>query len=102
VLKFAGAARLALKLLTQLIQQLRQTGVGSRHHPAMSVVHCAEGEIDSSRLRETKYLDGSFKCREGFQRSKSITEASMLLGGNHRAASHSDSKRNDRGGKLKW
>lgn len=39
MLKFTGVSRLALKLLAQLIQQLRQTGVGSGHHPAMSVVH---------------------------------------------------------------
>jgi hypothetical protein len=102
VLEFAGAARLALKLLTQLIQQLRQTRVGSGHHPAMSVVHCAGGSIPIEAATETRYLDGSFECRQGFQRSKSITEASMLLGGIHRAASHSDSKRNDRDGKLRW
>lgn len=39
VLKFAGAAGLTLEFLAQLIQQLRQTGVGSGHHPAMSVIH---------------------------------------------------------------
>lgn len=39
VLKFTGAARLTLEFLAQLIQQLRQTGVGSGHHPAMSVIH---------------------------------------------------------------
>ena len=42
---FAGAARLALKLLAQLVEQLRQAGVGGGHHPAMGVVH---GWLDGS------------------------------------------------------
>ena len=42
---FAGAARLALKLLEQLVEQLRQAGVGARHHPAVGVVH---GWLDGS------------------------------------------------------
>lgn len=36
---FAGAPRLALEFLAQLVEQLRQAGVGGGHHPAMSVVH---------------------------------------------------------------
>lgn len=39
MLKLTRAARLILELLAQLVQQLRQTGVGSGHHPAMGVVH---------------------------------------------------------------
>ena len=37
VLELAGASRLILKLLTKLVQQLRQAGVGSRNHPAIRV-----------------------------------------------------------------
>lgn len=37
---FTGVSRLALELLAQLIQQLRQTRVGSGDHPAVSVIHC--------------------------------------------------------------
>lgn len=36
---FAGAARLAFKFLAQLVEQLRQAGVGGGHHPAVGVVH---------------------------------------------------------------
>jgi hypothetical protein len=36
---FTGASRLALKLLAQLVEQLRQAGVGGGHHAAVGVVH---------------------------------------------------------------
>lgn len=39
MLEFTGASRLVLEFLAQLVQQLRQAGVGSGHHPAMRVVH---------------------------------------------------------------
>lgn len=39
MLKLARAARLILKFLPDLLQQLRQPGVGSRHHSSMSVIH---------------------------------------------------------------
>jgi hypothetical protein len=39
MLKLASTSGLVLEFLAQLLQQLRQTGVWSRHHPTMSVVH---------------------------------------------------------------
>lgn len=45
MLEFTRAPGLVLEFLAQLIQQLRQTGVGSGHHPAMRVIH-GDWEID--------------------------------------------------------
>ena len=39
MLEFPGIPRLSLKLLAKLIQQLRQTRVGSPNYPAMGAVH---------------------------------------------------------------
>jgi hypothetical protein len=39
MLIFAGAPRLALEFLAQLVEQLCQARVGGGHHPAMGVVH---------------------------------------------------------------
>lgn len=56
MLEFTGVARLALELLAQLIQQLRQTGVRSGHHPAMSVIHGAGGFEGVFRLSDVREL----------------------------------------------
>lgn len=49
--KLAGAAGLVLEFLAQLLQQLVETGVGSRNHPAMCVIH-GEGSQSLSRSWE--------------------------------------------------
>lgn len=49
MLEFASAARLAIELLAQLIQQLSQAGVRGGYHPAMSVVHGDCGRMAWSR-----------------------------------------------------
>lgn len=53
---FTGAPRLALELLAQLVEQLRQAGVGGGHHPAMGVVHgWGDGSEDGNTLNKTKW-----------------------------------------------
>ena len=61
--KFTCAPRLALEFLAQLVQQLRQAGVGSGHHAAVSVVHRGVGEWFDGSLRVEIWV-GHEKIRE--------------------------------------
>jgi hypothetical protein len=55
MLEFARAPRLTVKFLAQLLQQLRQTRVGSRNHAAMCVIHDVIDRTD----RDTVNLSGT-------------------------------------------
>lgn len=41
--ELARASCLAVELLTELVEQLRQAGIRSRYHPTMSVIH--DGDV---------------------------------------------------------
>lgn len=76
VLKLASTSGLVLEFLAQLLQQLRQTGVWSRHHPTMSVVH-GEGFDEESQLSFNLWQAMRFQLRpatgnwmEGVDRSE--------------------------------
>lgn len=62
---FAGAARLALEFLAQLVEQLREAGVGGGHHPTVGVVH---GWLNGSDDGITSKEGGCYTnelCNEG-------------------------------------
>lgn len=65
MLEFARAPRLTVKFLAQLLQQLRQTRVGSRNHAAMCVIHDVDRtDRDTVDLSRTTLLTSNTPPRE--------------------------------------